>query len=478
MGSGKAFLKLLTAAWKYNRKFAKFNKPFWSVNKNTYQNSKFKWADTNFWDFPKKVATYLGGAGATVGTAAVGAGMVKRRRSSLRSRRPSKKAKFVRRSRKRSRVPSTTSRRVKRRITKKGTKKRARPTDNGTSGDRTVVSRKYGKRASVVSRTSKIAAATSTSIIYRLQGVLQYNATQGFYSMQRTPTGTPGTDNSAELMPLYLVELTNRAFTGASIPADAVESIFQLRKNYLTSGGNNTDFPYYDFVPKTTQNGAGASITGSYSVEKAFQDPALNSNRYHFLEWVDIRLDCISPTSIPCKWTVQIVQFKEDFLDPYSPVDTAPVAGTQEYRDITQRNQFWDNQTYKLIAHPFMSDAHGTNQAQLMKVLHSQSWIGQPKQSTDLFTSGDERMLRIFKYMNRLVDYGYTSDVRGPTPGGAGAETMGFAQDATTQLMAIPEAKKRIFLMIKAENFLISGGVTVTPTFDLIVRKKHMTDLN
>jgi len=389
--------------------------------------------------------------------------------------------------RKRKASNGSTSRRVRRRVgvksvrrvkrttrTRTGSKRR---TQGGYGGDRQLIKRRYGRREGTFRHMQKLISAAKSDVILRMQGVSPYTDTQGFFPLQRLTAGTmPG--SAQESMPIHIVELTNRGdcFQQTSPSVGYVNCMWTLSKSFGSSlqGWNN---PLYTFTALNTQDQAGGTLTpGRFTFEQGDTNPAFR-NEKDVLEWVEVKMDCIGPTNMPCKWNVMIVQFMSDELTP--EYDRANLtAGLIEYRNkYERRNQFWDAMTKPYISNPIQSE-HGSVCQKSMRVLHKVSFTTQAKDTSDKNINGEERIVKIFKWMNRLQDFGWSKSDRPPLPNNDFTEKPGWSQ-ALTQVDQSLEWKRRIYLIIQAENYTITAPGTGAqsewvPTYDLVIRKKHV----
>jgi len=344
---------------------------------------------------------------------------------------------------------------------------------NGGTGDRTYLNRNIGRRLRPLKAAVKLSRLVSDSRVYRFQNLAPYADPVGAYTMNRwqASANNIGAVGSIETMPVYLFELTNIGTNGQS---PYVQAGYRLNKRWLVA--NNND---YSFTAVPCQAPAGSTLInpGYYIVEQQASQPNSHIAR-DMLEWVQIKLDCVSPTGIPCKWSVSLVQFTENYYQPEWINNADP--DQQQARD-----EFWDNIVQPLIAHPYSvqnTRMHKTG----MKVLKRVAWTTNPKQSIDTYNTGEEKLVKIFKWMNRAQRYDWSQPGEAPGPSTTGVEQTGF-----TQNFAVPEAqvtwKARVYLMVTCEHFGPMAGwnagneirnAATTGSFDLCIRKKHVGPLS
>lgn len=345
----------------------------------------------------------------------------------------------------------------------------------GTSGDVQYMTRKLGRKPkhSLADVYRKINCAVEPCY-YRFQGVTEYSTDQGYWLMRRIITGTVPTAGSLESMPLFMFNLSaivnNRNASGGY----AATVGYQLHKSWGT--GSPIINPQYTFVAQNGQD-ANAVATQVYTIENASADKKniLRDN----LDWVDIRMDCIGPTSIPTEWCIQIVQFKDAVFEPEYTLQNPTAVNDVSARE-TERAQLYDELIQPCIMHPILL-TNPKNRASVMsrmKVIYKMKFTTQSKESVDNYQSGQERMIKIFKWMNKPQNYDWREVGRAPQPAVTGQESAGYPQNyGLSNFMNDVEPSKRVYLMIKAQNQYV--GIDTkdkVASFDMVIRKKHSED--
>jgi rRNA processing protein Gar1 len=173
------------------------------------------------------------------------------------------------------------------------------------------------------------------------------------------------------------------------------------------------------------------------------------------------------------------VQFTEDCIDPEfslsGATQTLGSAGFTENYALSAAS-FWEQQVAKEMLHPLAASS-GRVTKKYMRVLHSHRFTIQPRLTNepDSIVTGHSRILNITWNANRICQYDEhntgTYNLNVPVPG-AYAQQIGQVSDFVQ-----PRAK--VYLMIKATSLsqLTVGAAspTVTPSYDIVLRKQQIT---
>lgn len=345
-----------------------------------------------------------------------------------------------------------------------------------TSGDVVYINRTLGRKPkrNITNLYKKIQSACDPCY-YRWQGVLPYDAGQGFLFLNRIVAGVPPADSSSETMPVHIFNLSCIQGNNNNTAA-VVNNAWRLKKEWKTALAAS---PQYIFEAINGQTNTGATTAICYAQESS--NTGLKAISRDVLDYVDIRLDLVGPTNIPTKWSVEIVQYLDPTLEPEYTVLGAAATGDQLQRE-RQRIQYYDNVVQPWITHPILltnPKTSGTMKS-TVKTLHKMSFMTQPKLGDNNNDNGQERIIKIFKWLNKVQNYDWSETGKVPAVGALAAETMGFSVNTTgTNLLNDVAPGKRIYLIIKSQNqFVGSNGPTQCPTYDLVIRKKHTEDTN
>jgi len=352
----------------------------------------------------------------------------------------------------------------KKRVFKKGAVTQA----PGFAGDLMTQRVTVGRRMSRARLAAKMSAVASQSLVLRYQNMTAYSALQGGIIMGRTLTLVPPATGSSETYPFFIFNLSNNGgWNNASTPITGYQMIRQW-----TTGAAIT--PEYNFTGVNGLDYTGTASNSSFQTEQTYLSVTSACNR-SLLEWLDIRLDCIGPTSDYCKWVVQLVSFKEAYYCPewvgQNNVDQLSLDA------INSRVDFYDREIMPYITHPLNPRSYGVTNfvKQAMTVHWATEFVTASKDQNDLNTIGQERQIKLFKRMNRIQNYDW-GDSRPLPPVAAGVDPVGWVPHTTTgRLQDDVEPKKRLYLIVKAQNLLTTAvGATTCPSFDIAIRAKHV----
>lgn len=355
---------------------------------------------------------------------------------------------------------------------------------NPHGGEHIETKAKSGRKMKRSKLTYKMALVASEKNIDRYQAITYPKANMGFYLMDRQTNTNQATGAVLENMPLYLFELGT---FGQNVAATAGAAGWRLQ---ITTSPTGTApmTRHYSFTTLTSQTvNANTLNPGGYYLEDS------NTNYKHrraLFEWSDIRIEFIAPSAVPTKLYLEIVQFKEDGLLPDVDSNTIgmPSAATSPTPQQKIMDYFYDNLTSKLVNGPLWVNNPGLNLKKYMKVLYRKSISCDAQQfdrSTITALSGQERVIKIFKYFNRVMQFDRTAGNALPTLTASTAAApleipLSVQQVIGGQLTATELGNRRIFLMLRAENSYTSPNSEslrpgICPSFDILIRNKMVT---
>lgn len=172
------------------------------------------------------------------------------------------------------------------------------------------------------------------------------------------------------------------------------------------------------------------------------------------LDWVQAKLLFYCPTTLPCRFQIDVVQLKDTRL---VPVDATPQPGFQA--------AFYQALVKKFAYSPLEPCNYKMNK--YLKVLHTQTFILNPKESTEAVNT-IFREVNIFLRLNRRCTYDWNDKVTTSTLASSIAAETG--QDIATTV----HPRARIFLMIRGQarnNNTFSS--LIMPSYDIALRMKH-----
>lgn len=188
---------------------------------------------------------------------------------------------------------------------------------------------------------------------------------------------------------------------------------------------------------------------------------------YSLMKWASIKMNCYGAKNKPVRWLVQIIQVKEEILDPFKTS-----AEGDDLDDLVFSN-FWANMVKQFTYNPISTI--GSEHKRLYRVLKSFSFIQDPQLSVDNDQTPKIKTVNMFYKMNQLCKWCYHKQ---PVATAANiADNANYTtENANSQDYPYLESKYQKILLIRALN---AGEDTVsstteTPSFDINVRTCHV----
>lgn len=364
-------------------------------------------------------------------------------------------------------------------------KRRKRRSDNVQAMDVDYLTVKKGRPEKMdVKHAWKRLHTDEMPVYYRYQGILSYTAARGYYQMDRTVIGTPGQAGASEALPLYLFDLTAVPYNG-STQNSGVGSRLSLVNS--STGFNNVQYYFdQDLNAGTNQNPAGVDVAGSSVTNNNYWTDNVGTNffgpgRTDQLSYLDIRLVCVAALTYPTEYEISLVQLQDEWLHPHWRSTTNSGQDNIAWNQL--RNAFWENEVYKYCTNPIAIVNPKTKKLGQKRVMWQTKFTIQPKSTISTQVEGAHKIVKLFKWMNRLQRYDWTQN--GSIQKGAGGALLvggylpagGFPVNDVTANAETVHPKARIYLMVKATSLGASGSID-TPSFDLVIRKKHICSQN
>lgn len=173
------------------------------------------------------------------------------------------------------------------------------------------------------------------------------------------------------------------------------------------------------------------------------------------LDWVQAKILCYCPSALVCKWTIQIVQFKDMRIVPDETVTPFTTA-------------FWQSVVKAYAFSPLESGS--VNYRKYMRVLHSQSFIIEPKEDSEVGQLNHYRQINLFKRFGRNCRYDW---------GQSDPMNMNIEEtqvNVGNQNLNTVHPRARIYLMIRAQSQNVATGsfdISRHPSYDIVLRKKQ-----
>lgn len=293
-----------------------------------------------------------------------------------------------------------------------------------------------------------------TKLVYRSQAWSQFGVGVGACNLGNfTPTGNAG----PLTCPVHLIDLT-------------------CAPNY-TPGQSTAQFPAGRFQMLLSNNTADATL--GWNQDNAFVIESVPSNatflestpvQASMLSWVSLKMLFYAPLARPMKVSIMIIQLTRPELDPILDLDSEGTAYSPFARSIWQ--SFAQPFTYNPLA-----GGDGNNWNKYFKVMHRQTFIMNPKETTDTAATV-YKQVNIFKRFNRRCRYDWNAqDSVAMNGGGFGQIVLAPTGESRGVYSTRVTPRARIFALIAAQASYNDAGFasTVHGSFDYVCRTCHHT---
>lgn len=288
-------------------------------------------------------------------------------------------------------------------------------------------------------------------LIFNASAYQQFAGTTGICGLWNVST-SPTT--GALACPVHLWDVSAVVNTNAGATQTPVVQYLMSQATPLSSSAVSWNTGGYSPVAGATLN----TEKSSAALNTYQSTPTASST----LEWVQAKLLFYAPTTIPCRVSVQLVQFTDARCAPYDPnIDKYRVSPLGQFH-----TSFWQSMAKQYTFNPL--ETGDASYKKYLKVLASEDFIFQPKETTEN-VQAIMRQVNIFKRLNMFAKYDWSED--GPINGGLLAS--GIQQDVGNVNYQL-HPQKRVFLMIRAQANNTTGyNQSVHPSYDIVVRSKH-----
>lgn len=337
---------------------------------------------------------------------------------------------------------------------------------------------RYGRRISKRAQLLKTVAGNTTFEVDRFGAINNYlNIVDAPVNQLNAEVGCGAywlhnyykSVGSQQYVPCHIFDLTGKYNLVDNVPTAPVVAYNMS----FTESSSTTDQAWNPMVgrygitlPTTTSTSwfleNNATGTAKYALDKAY------------LQNVTVRMMCYGAAQFPTQYSIDLVQFQEDWL---TPGETS--SGIHQKERIAMMEALIKN----YLAHPIAKEYRGTKPK--MKILKSIRFVLQPKLTieavgtgagTTYNTIGHHKQVTFTMPINRLISYNWEKQGVGAN---MQAPDTSFQQIAQYKEVALP--RSRIFLMVRATNTVQSSNVTPTcvntPSYDLMIRR-NWRDLN
>jgi len=172
------------------------------------------------------------------------------------------------------------------------------------------------------------------------------------------------------------------------------------------------------------------------------------------LEWVQVKMLAYCPSGQVTKYDVKVIQL----LDEVTAPDQSP--------PVDYANAFWQSAVKPFACSPL--DTGSVKYGRKMKVLHSQSFIMEPKESGEIGESNHYRNIEIFLRLNKVCRFDWDQNDRMGLLDGTTQANVGSNRTTVKQT-------DRVFLMIRAQagfHNVLAPEFSKHPSYDIMIRKK------
>lgn len=351
--------------------------------------------------------------------------------------------------------------------TGKGTKRRAlplrrrsykRPKGRGTVSQATEYSRfttrmgRYGRRT--VKQAFKELRAGQSRVVYSHRNF--YDFTRGLRYMSNKALG-----NGERICPLYLFDLTccraRRTVDLAGTTYYDMDSqpMMQMKMKdnavawEIIDGSDANWLPTKNLQVETDTANAAGLMMGPNSL----------------LKYYNIKLNLFGATEHVTKWSIQLMQLKDEELDPY--------ADSTNFRVGAKYAGFWQSLVKPFMFNPIADQ--GTGYLKDMRVIKSWTFIQDAQQTTDKDVTPKLKEFRCFVKRNMLCKWD-TAAIQPENNPTAVADQGGYMQNKNMQMNCYLPATRRTYLVIRAMNIGddMTDGVQWTPSFDWNIKMCHV----
>lgn len=183
------------------------------------------------------------------------------------------------------------------------------------------------------------------------------------------------------------------------------------------------------------------------------------------LKYYNIKMNLFGTTSHVTKWCIQLVQLRDDELDPWTSSSTFKIGN--KYAG------FWQS-----LVKPYMNNPiadQGTAQVKDLRVIKSWTFIQDAQTTIDKDVAPKVKEFRCFVKRNMLCKWD-NATVPAEATAPMVADSAGYIKSRNARMNSYLDLKKRTFLLIRAMNIGTDAEPTVdnTPSFDYNIKTCHV----
>lgn len=204
-------------------------------------------------------------------------------------------------------------------------------------------------------------------------------------------------------------------------------------------------------------------------------------HRRSIWDWLEFRLLCYGRTTLPTRWRIQLVQFRDENLHPRQFLDNQPDTET-----LAKAQEFWNSYLSPMMVNPIEA-ANVEARKGMMKVLKSIDFVMASSRNDDGTIAGIPLIqeIRGFHRMNRMQKYDWDAPKRENIYTTNNGQNQFTVNDSNCEPYVAPMA--RVYLVVSAQS---SGGTYAAanpplvadflaasqPSYDILLRVRHSID--
>lgn len=260
----------------------------------------------------------------------------------------------------------------------------------------------------------------------------------------------------------HLLDATNRTFPATLFDLTGCIQVANapvVGKRPYCNVGTATDGK----IQWQTVNGIDPNGTTSTVLQRIASPSGVASSSHSksFLEWVNIRMNFMGPTTRPTKIQVQLLQFKDSEMDPWSTDGTLSAA----------HQAVWQSMLSRLTVNAIHDWKSPDTSA--IKVLATKVITFQPIDNQEADVRGHTHTLRWFHRINKLMDYRQGGNQNADDANfGTTKEIVNVSGENFNN---IADSRNRVFLYVSAYCPYSAAAFdrTIHPSFEWNLTMKH-----
>jgi len=330
-----------------------------------------------------------------------------------------------------------------------------------TANDMSSISAKGGRKMKhTLGNAWKLLQKETADVKFSLKAIAPFANAE-----QQIPIDfTQSTSNGSFNAPLHMYDVTSCINNGNVGGVNNNDTIAPYSPGFYLTGTTQQSFisgvgPVYTFNNLSgfaQSNAGGVPYYGTTWAPE--QDPFTPSKLnnlpgpHSMLKWMKLKMFCTSPVTRPCKWTVQLVQIKDQFLHP--DLEGITTSNAAAINDNLRRDAFYGQLVNKYVFNPIADGSYKIIKDNL-KVIKTIEWVTNPELSTDPDNAGHQKLVNLFYRFDKELDYAWDQNA---------IQQIGYSNDIPLNIGVnrnVVRPEKRIYLMVRAQT---SPGTSHNPS--------------